>query len=169
MSFCYCKILLRKLFSGFFDNQRKWNTDKCHLPLSKSEETQINDYLTENSTSNKLLGVTLDNKVSFAEHVKSSCKKLNSKMDFGKRKLLLNVFFNAQFNYNPLIWMFNGCCNNNKIKYLHERCRRFIYNDKRSSLLNDKLLQKDGSVSIRHKNSQELAIEMFEVKIALTV
>ena len=55
------------------------------------------------------------------------------------------------------------------IKYLHERCRRFIYNNKRSSLLNDKLLQKDGSVSVRHKNIQELAIEMFEVKIALTV
>ena len=65
--------------------------------------------------------------------------------------------------------MFNGCCNNNMIKYLHERYRRFIYNNKRSSLLNDKLLQKDGSVSVRHKNIQELAIEMFEVKIALTV
>ena len=47
--------------------------------------------------------------------------------------------------------------NNNKIKRLHERCLRIIYNDKRSSL------EKDGSVSIHERNIKILATEMFKV------
>ena len=52
--------------------------------------------------------------------------------------------------------------NSNKIKYLHERCLRLIYSDKKSSYEN--LLENDNSVSIHHKNIQALATEMFKVK-----
>ena len=52
-------------------------------------------------------------------------------------------------------------CINNKIKYLHERCLRSIYNDERSFY--EDLLTKDGSVSIHHKNIQDVVIEMFKV------
>ena len=74
----------------------------------------------------------------------------------------MNAFFNAQFNYCPLIWMLHSRQNNNKIKHLHERCLRLIHNDKLSSY--EELLEKDGSVSIHHKNIQSLAIEMFQIK-----
>ena len=74
----------------------------------------------------------------------------------------MNSFFNAQFNYCPLIWMLHSRSNNNKIKHLHERCLRLIYNDKRSSY--DELLINNGAVSIHHRNIQRLAAEMFKVK-----
>ena len=78
-----------------------------------------------------------------------------------KRKVLMNAFFNAQFNYCPLIWMLHSRQNNNKIKHLHERCPRLIHSDKLSSY---EELEKDGSVSVHHKNIRSLAIEMFQVK-----
>ena len=51
-------------------------------------------------------------------------------MELPKRRILMNAFFKAQFNYCPIIWMFHSCCLNNKINRLHERCLRMIYNDK---------------------------------------
>ena len=119
-----------------------------------------------------MLGVKIDNKLNFDTHVKGLCKKANNKlralaratpyMSLEKKKLLMNSFFNAQFNYCPLIWMLHSRSNNNKIKHLHERCLRLIYNDKQSSY--KELLIKDGTVSIHHRNIQTLATEMFKVK-----
>ena len=88
--------------------------------------------------------------------------------------ILMNSFFNAQFNYCPLIRMLhsrnyfplirmlhsrNYCPlirmlhsrrNNNIIKNLHERCLRLIYNDKNLSY--ERFLTKYDSVSIHHRN-----------------
>ena len=58
--------------------------------------------------------------------------------------------------------MLHSRSNNNKIKHLHERCLRIIYNDKQSSY--EELLIKDGTVSIHHRNIQTLATEMLKVK-----
>ena len=52
--------------------------------------------------------------------------------------------------------------NKNKIKHLHERCLRCIQNDKLSSY--EKLLEKDGSVSVHHRNIQGLATEVIQIK-----
>ena len=82
-------------------------------------------------------------------------------MDFNKKRLAVNVFFMAQFNYCALHWMcYNNRTCNNKINRLHESCLRLI-NDKRSSF--EDLLEKDNSVSLHHKNLQALAIEIFKV------
>ena len=82
-------------------------------------------------------------------------------MNLSKRRLLMNSFFKTQFNYFPLIWMFHSRENDRKIKRLHERCLRTIYNDKQSSF--NELLEKDGSVSIYERNLQVLATEMYKI------
>ena len=78
-----------------------------------------------------------------------------------KKKKLLSLFFNSQFNYCPLIWMFYSRIINNKINRLHERCLRLLYGDKSSSF--EKLLEQDKSVTIHTRNLQILATEMFKV------
>ena len=120
----------------------------------------------------KLLGVKIEYKLTFDEHVRSLCKKENSKlralarakpyMNIEKRKLLMSSFFNVRFNYCLLIWMLHSRSNNNKIKHSHARCLRLTYCGNTSSC--EELLEKGGSVSLHHRNIQSLAIEMFKVK-----
>ena len=69
--------------------------------------------------------------------------RLTNYMELPKRRLLLNAFFKAQFNYCPVVWMFHSRSLNNKINRLHERCLRIIYNDKHSNF--DVLLEKDNT------------------------
>ena len=78
-----------------------------------------------------------------------------------KRRILLNMFFKAQFNYCPVIWMFHSRSLNNKINRLHERCLRIIYNYKRSTF--EEVLAKGNSVSVHHNNIHAIAIEMYKV------
>ena len=61
-----------------------------------------------------------------------------------------------------MIWMLHSRQNNKKIKHLHERCLRLFQNDKLSSY--EELLKKDWSVSVHHRNIQNLATEMLQVK-----
>ena len=60
--------------------------------------------------------------------------------------------------------MLHSRCNI-KIKYLHQRCLQFIYNEKSSSVR--ELLQKDQFVPIQYKNIKEIAIDMFKFKDTL--
>ena len=160
------------LFKWFKDNLFKGNPDKCHLLVSTNEKIKINigDFSIENSDCEKLLGVKIDNKLTFDYHVSDMCKKANRKINalariapfinINKRRILMNSFFRSHFNYCPLIWMCHSQTNNRKINRLHKRCLRIIYNDKQSSFI--KLLEKDNSVSIHRRNLQILAIEMFK-------
>ena len=141
----------------------KANPDKCHFICSSSVKTSImieNEQI-RNSSCEKLFGVFFDSKLTFQSHIDNICKKASQNMDFNNKILTVNAFFMAQFNYCPLIWMCHNRMYNNKINRLYEKCLRLIYNDKRSSF--EDLLKKNNSVSIRHKNLQALAIEMFKV------
>ena len=58
-------------FKWFLDNQMKVNSDKCHLIISKQSCTnlKIGNINIEKSTCEKLLGVKVDNKLNFSEHL----------------------------------------------------------------------------------------------------
>ena len=57
----------KDLLKWFDDNPKKRNPDKCHLLLSSCEKIkmEIGDFKIENSTYKKLLGVHLDNRLTF--------------------------------------------------------------------------------------------------------
>ena len=111
--------------------------------------------------------MTFDNKLKFEKHINTICQKANRKlnalaritpyMELTKWRILMNAFFDSQFNYCPLIWLFHSRNLNNKISRLHERCLRVIYYDKTSSF--EQLLENDNSVSIHHRNIQTLKLE----------
>ena len=157
----------------FSDNLMKANIRKCHLLVNKKDEVVLNLGETEikNSDSEKLLGIKADAKLNFNEHLNDIISKANRKvnilsrvvpyMSLSKKKILMNSFFNSQFGYCPLIWMFHSRIMNNKINRLHERCMRLIYEDKTSS--SEELLEQEKSNSMHTRILQMLATEMLKV------
>ena len=69
----------------------------------------------------------------------------------------MKSFFESQFSYFPLIWMFISSSTNHKINKLHEQSLRILYKDDISSF--NELLQKDNSVTVHTRNIQLLAVE----------
>ena len=151
----------------------KANPNKCHLLLSTIDALnfEISETVIRNSNPKKLMGVTFDNKLKFEKHIITICQRANRKlnalarltpyMELGKRRMLMNAFFNSQFNYCSVSWMCHSRALNNKINRLHERCLCIIYNDNTSTF--KELLEKDNSVSMHYTNIQAVAIEMYKV------
>ena len=160
----------------FDSNYMKLNNDKCHLLISgfkhQSHWIKAGEFKIWESAQEKLLGIKIDNKLSFNLHVSDICKKANRKLSalarlskflpFDKRKLLFNTFVRSQFAYCPLVWMFHDRNINNRINSLHERALRLVYRDVESSFT--ELLEKDNTFTIHEKNLQTLAIEVYKIK-----
>ena len=154
-------------------NQMKANSDKCRLITSKQScvNLKTGNINIESSTCEKLLGVKVDNKISFNDHLNGTIKKESCEftalsrvfpfMCRTKRRFLMNLFFTLQFSYCPLIWMCHSRKVNSKINKLHERCLQIVFNDKNSSF--KELLETDKSLPDNIKNLQVLATEMFKV------
>ena len=96
-----------------------------------------------------MLGVTIDSRLSFIEHVHKICDKANQKLNALAR----------------LIWMFHNRILNDKINRIHKRALRIVYRDKTSNFT--ELLQKDNATAVHQRNLQVLATEVYEVKIGL--
>ena len=70
------------LFKWFLDKQMKENRDKCRLITSKRScrNLKIGNINIENSTCKKLLGVKVDNKLNFNEHLDEIIEKTSRKV-----------------------------------------------------------------------------------------
>ena len=155
------------------NNGMKANPNKFHLMLSHPDENisvNIDSYQIKNRKSEKLLGITIDNQLSFNGHVSSLCMKASQKlhalarvanyMNTDKLRSIMKAFINAQFGYCPLVWMFHSRTLNNRINNIHERALRIVYRDRNATF--NELLTRDGTVTIHERNIQVLATEMFK-------
>ena len=71
------------LFTWFNYNQMKRNKDKCHVILSSQDNVHVNigTAQIENSKSQKLLGINIDSKFTFEDHINRICKKVSTKLN----------------------------------------------------------------------------------------
>ena len=74
-----------------------------------------------NSKEEKILGVTIDKKLTFSSHIRELCQKVFQKISALSKisNLLFNAVVKSPFNYCPLVWMFCSKTSNNMIiKYM---------------------------------------------------
>ena len=172
------ELTVEKNLNWFVFNNLKANASKCHFFLSPYQHTLINanGSVIKISNSEKLLEITIDSDFTFEEHINTPCRKGSQKLHAlsrisqylskRKKRILFKIFIMSQFNYCSLVWMCHSSGLNNKIKNMHKRVLRIVYQDKKSNLQD--LLQKDNSVSIHIKNLQYLATEIYKVKNSLS-
>ena len=146
----------------------KAKANKCHLPVTRDTDVtaKIGEFDVKNSREEKLLGVKIDSKFSFENHVSSLCKKASQKlhafarvvnfMDLVKRKSIMKAFITSQFNYCPLIWIFHSRQLNNRINKIQERALKLVYKDNRLTF--DDLLKLDNPVTIHQRNLQKYSM-----------
>ena len=113
------------LFRWFSNNQMKVNISKHHFLVNEKNEViiRIGDKGIKNSGYENLLGVKVDTKLNFNEHLNDIISKASGKvnalsrlmpsMSLSKKQKLVNSFFNSQFSYCPLIWMYHSRIINN--------------------------------------------------------
>ena len=83
----------------------------------------------KNSKEQKILGVTIDNKLTFKSHIEDLCKKASQKigalsglsnhLNDSQKRLVLNSIMKSQLSYCPLAWMFCSRRSNNMINKVH--------------------------------------------------
>ena len=177
--------IIRKLESDisildvwFKNNGMLLNEDKCQFMIVETskysrEQTEkitiLNKEIEEVKNVN-LLGITLDNSITMAEHIKKICKQAGNKLHAlariahflkeDKRKFLMKTFIISQFNYCPVIWMYCQRKSNNLINRIHERALRIAYNDYLSDF--ETLLHLDDSVTFHQRNIQALCLEIYK-------
>ena len=152
------------------------NLDKCQLLITNHEEdvsATIDGEIIKCKKSIKLLGINIDNKLCFNEHISKICKKVSLKLHLLSRishflsaeklrTVMKQAFIESHFEYFPLIWMFHSRTLNNKINRLHKRALRLAYKDSKSTF--EELLVMDKSFTIHHINLQKLVTEIFKIK-----
>ena len=154
------------------------NAEKCHFLLSGPKtvvehiSVQVGEQVIWESLQERLLGLDLDKKLKFQEHIKGVIKTASGKLTaltrlarilpFDQKRSVMNAFIKQQFTDSsyPLIWMYCTKELNNKINSVHKRALRQVYSDFTSSF--EELLKKDNSVTIHQRNLHLVAIEMFK-------
>ena len=151
------------------------NPTKCHYTcLGKTKENDTCNFgniSLKNSDKEVILGLTIDNKLSFDNHVKKICRKASQKtcalsrilnyLESNQKKILFKGMIRSQFSYCPLIWMFFSRKPNNLINKVHERSLRIVSSDNHGSFKS--LLSKCKEIIIHQRYLQVLMTETYKI------
>ena len=117
-----------------------------------------------------VLGIQLDNNLSFENHIKSLCSKASQKLfvlkgfsnllDEQKKNLLFNSIIKSQFSYFPLVWMFYLGRSSSLVNNVHERALRIVSDDHNSSY--SELLMTKKEHTIHQQNINVLMKEIYK-------
>ena len=130
---------------------------------------KINSIKVEASDDTLLLGITIDKKITFKQHIEILCRKAQYKLHalrriikfltIEKAKILGNAFIDSQFSYAPLLWMFCRKTLYSKIEKIHHKTLKVIYE---SNDTYDNLLLQSNTVSVHQRHLRFLMTEIYK-------
>ena len=158
----------------FEDNFMVANPTKFQVIFPGSDNSQlglvINNKFIASSNCVKLLGVSIDYKLTFATHIEEMCTKVSQKtkgllrirnyLNINQANLLCNSFILSYFNYCPLVWMFCNKTNNKLIHRTYIRSLRSMINNFTED--SETILQQTNRRTIHDINLQKLALEVYK-------
>ena len=171
---CYVPSFSNSEITSFSELERQWFRDNSMIvnpgkfqaiiidrknQKNNPQKLTIDKKVITSSENVTLLGLEVDSKLNFDEHISKLCNKsagqLNALCRIGhllgleERKILINSFIYANFNYCPLVWHFSSRKTINKIENMQKRALRFILNDCSSDC--DTLLKKTNKCTMEVK------------------
>ena len=164
----------------FADNSMKANADKFQGIVLAGNRKNTDVHVTLGDTDIAfvqkidVLGVCIDGKLNFNEHVRRICSKASAQIsalqrftglvDYPSRNTIHTSFIAS--NYCPLVWFFTSRESIDKIDKIQERALRFVLKDHISNY--KKLLLKSGFDSFRIYAVKSLMIELFKILEGMT-
>ena len=152
------------------------NPDKFQAMILSTDKKEnkydlnINSSTITSETSVTLLGIKIDNKLNFAEHVSGICRKASNQLNAISRiqnyigekekEIVINTFVYSNFMYCPLAWHFCPKSSQNKIEKIHYRCLKMLTNDYHSDY--KALLKSTGKPTMETRRIRVLATEIFK-------
>ena len=137
---------------------------------SLSEELSFHGVSIRNENTVNVLGIKLDDKLSFNDHIKHLCMKagrqlnvlrrLSPYLDQTSRLAIFKSFISAHFNDCPMVWHNCGKTNMAKLERLQERCLRFVYKDHKSDY--ESLVKKANLTTLTLSHIRLVAIEVYK-------
>ena len=159
----------------FIKNGMKANPDKfqaivSHRSLSPNVTFHISGSSIKTTECVTLLGIKIDRKLTFTEHIHSLCRKAGKQLNVLKRMsntlshsnkmLIFNTFILSNFNYCPLIWNFCSKSCVLMMEKIQERAIRFVLKDNISDYTT--LLSKCKRKTLQHYRSDKIAIQVYK-------
>ena len=150
------------------------NPDKCSfMLLGVGDELQTNlmcgNETLKDRKQEKVLVVTVGNKLSFAMHLSNITKNANIKFNAltrvrkymtADKKRIFSSFIKSQLTYCPLVWMFCTKHSIGRINSIHERCLRLIQQYYTSDF--EVLFENSNEKPVHQKCIELLMIEVYK-------
>ena len=152
------------------------NPDKFQAMILRPDKKEnkfqlnINDSIISSEDSVTLLGIEIDSKLNFKNHVSKICRKAGRQLNAisriqnylgeKKKKLIVNTFVYSNFMYCPLAWHFCLKLSQNMIEKIQYRCLQLLTNDFDSDY--KLLLEKTKTPTMETKRIRTIALEIFK-------
>ena len=140
-----------------------------------SGEIHINNEEIKTAETLKLLGVTIDSRLNFSEHVNSACKKASQRIAvFMRPRNIIPIKAKFQLykaavlthlTYCHLVWHFCRANDSCKLERQQERGLRVVQNEKQASYL--QLVERAKLPSLMNRRLKDICILMYKVKYKL--